>query len=224
MRNNILPTLLFCFVTSQVLAQTEVSERKVHFGIIAGSHIFGETFTYEKIATVKGAVLGLDLSYNFSPRKSGLSFHVQPNWSNYIRSNRDIYTSYNYKIQSVNLPMLLRYTFFSGKIRPFVDAGLNVRSRTSFNININGEICRETPSTCVTGEENINLHPQTTRDRIGVLAGAGVEFDVWRVTIPVTVRLNEGIGTYKMKNMLQDASYYDDIKTRNIQITTGITF
>jgi len=224
MRNKLLPTLLLYFLTNLVLAQTEVSERKVHFGIMGGSHIFGKTFTYEKIETVKGAVLGFDLSIKFSPEKSGFSFHIQPNWSNYIRTNRENNTSYDYKIQSINLPLLLRYTFLTGKIRPFVEAGLNVRSRTSFDIDINGTICQFEPATCSPGFEKIDLHPQTSQDRVGVLAGAGVEFDIWKISIPLSIRFNEGIGTYKMKKKIEDHYYYDNIKTRNIQITTGITF
>jgi len=224
MRNKLLPTLLLCFLTSLVLAQTEVSERKVHFGLIGGSHVFGETFSYEKIKTVKGVALGLDLSYKFSPEKSGLSFHVQPNWSNYIRTNRENNTSYDYKIQSINIPLLLRYTFLTGKIRPFVEARLNFRSRISFDIDINGTICRYEPAMCFPGREKIDMHSQTSQDRVGVLAGMGVEFDIWKISIPLSIRLNEGIGTYKMKHQYEDHYYYDDIKTRNIQITTGITF
>ncbi|MCF2447587.1 PorT family protein [Dyadobacter sp. CY345] len=224
MKYKIYLTLFLCFLTTLVFAQTKDVERKWHFGILGGTHIFGETFTYEKIKTVKGAVLGLDLSYKFLPAKSGLSFHVQPNWSIYIRTNSGNSTTYDYKIQSINLPLLLRYTFLTGKIRPFLEAGLNVRTRTSFDIDINGRICSYEPAMCFSGQETRDMHSQTSQDRVGVLAGVGIEFDVWRISIPVSIRFNEGIGTYKMKERFEDHYYYDDIKTRNIQITTGITF
>jgi len=110
------------------------------------------------------------------------------------------------------------------KIRPFLEAGLNVRTRTFFEITQTGTICQIYDGPCFYGENTIDLHPQTSQDRFGVLAGVGVELDVWRITIPVTIRINEGLGTYKMKKMMADSYYYDELKTSNIQITAGITF
>lgn len=61
-------------------------------------------------------------------------------------------------------------------------------------------------------------------DKVGLLASLGVEFDVWQLAIPVTVRINGGVGTFQMKQQLADSYYFDKIKARNIQVTAGITF
>lgn len=212
--------LFLLFFPTILLAQLE--QRQFHFGIIGGTQLLGKTFSYESLTTAKGALFGLDVSYDFAPKKSGFSIHAQPNWSNYKRTNKDRGNTYTYRLQAINLPVLLRYTFTSGKIRPFAEAGLNVRHRTAFKVENKGYICELYG--CANGEKKIDLQPQTTQDVIGIVAGAGVEFEIGKVVIPITVRLNEGIGTYKMKEIWEDTSYYSDIKTRNIQITTGITF
>ncbi|GLU56172.1 outer membrane beta-barrel protein [Dyadobacter frigoris] len=181
-----------------------------------------ETFKYESLTTTKGAIFGIDASYTLIPKKSGLSIHIQPNWSNYKRTNKDHGNTYTYRLQAINLPILLRYTFTSGKIRPFAEAELNIRYRTDFKVKNKGYLCELYG--CANGEKTIDLQPQTTQDIVGIVAGAGVEFEVGKIVIPITIRLNEGIGTYKMKELREDSYYYYDIKTSNIQITTGITF
>jgi hypothetical protein len=218
-----LSLLLFLITCPNLLvAQSEEQTRRFHFGVLGGAQMIGKTFNYEKLAMTKGALFGLNASYAFSEKQTGLSIHIQPHWSFYNRTNKDDGNSYSYRLQAVNLPLLLRYTLSVGKIRPFAEAGLNIRYRTLFKIKKTGYLCELTG--CVTGEKTIDLQPETSQDIVGLVAGAGVEIEIGKVMIPVTIRLNEGIGTYKMKEQWEDQYYYEDIKTRNIQITTGITF
>ena len=184
--------------------------------------MLGKTFQYESLANIKLAGLGIDVSYAFNPEQSRFSIHAQPNWSTYKRMNKDHGDTDNYQWQSINLPFLLRYTFIIGKIRPFAEAGVNVRYRTVFKVENKGNICELYG--CFSGERTINIQPEVTQDVIGIIAGTGVEFELGRIIIPITVRINEGIGTSEMKEMREDSYYCSDIKTRNIQITTGITF
>lgn len=223
MRYKFIPAVLVLLTSSLAFAQKNDYDRKLRFGVFGGRHILGETFTYEKIKAVSGPIFGLDFSYNFRSNKSGLSIHIQPNWTSYYRNNKEPATSDDYKTQALNVPLLARYSFGTGKIRPFIEGGLNIRSRKSFQFERNGRICIYM-SPCANGKQTIDLHPELTDDKAGLIAGLGVEFDVWQLTIPVTVRLNEGIGTYEMKERMEDSYYFDKIKTRNIQVTAGITF
>ncbi len=223
MRYKFLPVVFLLLSSCLAFSQKSNDDRKLRFGVFAGRHILGETFTYEKIKTVSGPVFGLDFSYNARSDRSGLSIRIQPNWTSYNRNNKEQETSDVYKIQALNIPLLARYTFGGRKIRPFIEGGLNLRSRTSFDFKRNGRICSFI-GPCSYGQQTIDLHPELTDDKIGLVAGLGVEFDLWHLTIPVTVRLNEGLGTYEMKQQLADSYYFDKIKTRNIQVTAGITF
>lgn len=219
MRNLSLLALLL-FLPNSLFAQSE--QKQFHFGIIGGTQFLGKTFKYESMTITKGALLGIDVSYAFTQKNAGFSIHTQPYWSNYKRTNENHGNTYTYRLQAINLPLLLRYTFTSSKIRPFAEAGLNVRHRIAFKVQNKGYLCELYG--CAFGEQRIDLQPQTSKDLVGIVAGAGVEFEIGKVVIPLTIRLNEGIGTCKMKENREDSYYYYDIKTRNIQITTAIIF
>ncbi|MCF0056387.1 outer membrane beta-barrel protein [Dyadobacter sp. CY356] len=217
---NLYTFVVYFLFTNLLYAQSQ--QKQFHFGILGGTQIIGKTFQYESLANIKGAVLGIDVSYAFKPERSRFSIHAQPNWSSYKRTNEDRGDTDIYQCQAINLPLLLRYSFTSGKIRPFAEAGVNVRYRTDFKVENRGNICELYG--CFSGERIIDLQPEVTQNVIGLVAGAGIEFEIGKISIPITVRINEGIGTSQMKEMREDSYYYSDIKTRNIQITTGITF
>ena len=72
-----------------------------------------------------------------------------------------------------------------------------------------------------------NIIGKTTSERIILLASVGTELNLGGVQIPISLRINESIGTYKLNDQNYSRRTRDnisDFKTRTIQIVTGVTF
>lgn len=217
-------TAVFIFLISSAgFAQNKSTDRKLHLGVFAGRHLIGETFTYEKLKQASGALAGLDMSYKLGKQRPGISIRLQPHYARYQRINKEHPNTDQFTVKSFNVPLLARYALGPGKIRPFLEAGLNFRWRTAFKYERNGQICSFI-GPCSYGQQSLDLHKELTHDRIGLVAGVGVEVDVWQLTTALTVRVNEGVGTFRMEEQLADSYYFDQIKTRNFQVTAGISF
>jgi hypothetical protein len=226
-RNLLLSALAVLFIFNETFGQDVARHRKIDFGIWGGLPVLGKFDSNDHLRSASGLTLGINVGYYFRQPRQGLSIHLQPNWSEQsVAKKSGINTAFFQKAtwtsQSVNIPVLLRWTFSTGNIRPFLEFGPNLRFRTALSQRNEGKTCGV--SNCSNYDATIRMQSEISQDRIGLTAGAGVELDIWKLTIPVGVRIVEGIGTYKMNIVREDSYYYQGLKTRGIQIVTGISF
>jgi len=77
---------------------------------------------------------------------------------------------------------------------------------------------------CYGRESSLDLQSSTTKDAIGITAGAGIEVDLWKVTVPISVRVQEAFGTYETNVVFYESPGFQNLKTKTIQVTAGVNF
>ncbi|KAA0992404.1 outer membrane beta-barrel protein [Dyadobacter aurulentus] len=228
MKNAILLLLSLFFLARSLHAQEARSFRKFGLGIYGGPQILGKIYDNDKLSKISGAAVGLDFRYAFSKEPQGFSLHFQPAFNSFREfssegANTQVYRETTWRWKAFHLPLLARYTISSGKVRPFAELGPMLRFRTALTVKQGGTICGVAGCGPIGLADNI--HPETSRDPVGFIAGAGVEVDLWKITVPVAVRIQEGFGTYKMESVRYDGPYYyEKFKTRTIQVTVGVAW
>jgi len=97
--------LLFC---AESYAQD--SRLRFSFGIMGGLNVVGSYQEGASLTNANGGFAGLDLGYSFSKNAENLSLHFQPNWERFTCDVPHSYFSNGFHFQSLNLPILLRYS------------------------------------------------------------------------------------------------------------------
>lgn len=201
--------------------------KRVGVGIYGGPQLFGKIYTSSNLDKITGFTAGIDLRYALSKEPEGFAIHFQPGFNTFRHFKEEgkhtqLYTETTWQWSAVHLPLLLRYTFSSGKVRPFAEIGPTLRLRQSLTLKTNGYGCGI--AGCSGRETDQDMQSITSKDAIGLTAGAGLEVDLWKVTIPISVRIQEGFGTYATKVFFYESPGFDNLKTRTIQVTAGMNF
>ena len=226
MKKYLLLLIVLFSVSNLVSAQNALNFRKLGFGIYAGPQLFGKIYNNESLSGISGGTFALDLRYAFSNEPKGFSLHLQPGYNTFRLffsegKNTQIYRENTWKWGAFHVPLLARYTFSSGRIRPFVEIGPTLRLRTTLNVRNTGYICGVAGCS---GIDQVSDLQSISKDPILITASAGVEIALGKVTIPVAIRIQEGLNTFGMKNPVFDGPYYDGLKTKTVQVTAGISF
>ncbi|PSL31253.1 outer membrane beta-barrel protein [Dyadobacter jiangsuensis] len=218
--------MIITMAETVAFAQSSMEPRRWEFGAILGTQLSFSVPREGWAKPVKGIVTGLDVGYRFQDAAKGWSVHLQPYFAG-SRSkgtsgaeNTNFYLKLTSKLRSVNAPLLARYTFSDGKIRPFAELGAQfmVSSRGSYKIS--GLMCPEgVPCDPVSDEQS---NQKTGAPRVTALASAGVVIDAGKVTIPITVRLIENVKKLETYNIA--GVDYKFPKARVLQLTAGVTF
>jgi hypothetical protein len=213
--------------TDCVQAQQPPSFKRFGAGVYAGQQVFGKIYASDHLKQISGIAAGLDLRYAFSKQPGGFSLHFQPAYNTFRHftsegAQTQVYRETTWRWKAYHLPLLLRYTFSNGRVRPFAEAGPTLRLRKSLTIREAGYICGF--AGCGNRDYSYDLQSETKKDPVAIAAAAGVEIDLWKVTIPVSVRWVEGTGIYETKGFSSDGPYYQNLKTRSIQVTAGVSF
>lgn len=179
------------------------------------------------LSKMSGFTTGVDLRYSFSKQPKGFSLHFQPGFNSFRQltktgGNAPFYSETTWRWKALHLPLLLRYTFSSNKVRPFAEIGPMLRMRQALKVKISGSGCGVVG--CFGSETSQNLQALTTKDAVGLKAGAGIEVDIWKVTVPISVRIQEAFGTYETNVVFYESPGYQNLKTRTIQVTAGVNF
>ena len=218
--------IMISVVQSSACAQSVTDNRRWQLGAMLGPQVSILVPRQESSKPVFGVLAGLDLGYRFQDAAKGWSAHLQP----YFAGSRstgtsgaegtNFYLTIKSKLRSVNAPLLVRYTFTNGKIRPFAELGANfvVSSRSSYKVS--GLMCPEgVPCEPLDNEEQ---NQKTGASRVTALASAGVQVDVGKVTIPITVRLIENVK--KLETYDIGGVEYKFPKSRVVQLSVGMVF
>ncbi|MCE7043449.1 outer membrane beta-barrel protein [Dyadobacter sp. CY312] len=227
MKNITLLSILLSLVSLDNFAQESRDTRKWHFGVIAGIQPYGKVFDTNKWKSTSGFLGGLSLQYQVGGKLKGASVLLQPHWSELSQMYSDGPHSWGsvegkWESESIHIPLLIRYTIGNGRIRPYVEIGSSFKFRTSLRNRRSGAVCGVIG--CTPFASDINLQSTTSQDRVGLIAGVGAEVNLWKLSVPISIRVDEAVGTYKIKDPFPNAQSYSDLKTRTFQIVTGITF
>lgn len=208
-------------------AQQASESNPWRFGVLAGRPLAGKIYDNTKMKSASGLVVGLDLGYYFEKRESGPSLHFQPSYATFKKTETDgdksssYYVESKWKWEAMHLPLSFRYTLPTGAVRPFVEFGLNFRFRTALFFRRSGRICGIVSCNAVDGGQSIQN--VANKDKLGILAGVGVEVDAGKVTIPLSIRLVDSFLKPKGSDDQGSTPTYSNLRTKMIQVTAGFT-
>lgn len=219
------PLLCLTFFHVNANAQSDAPRRQWRLGVLAGRPVAGKIYEGANIESASGVVAGTDFSYDFEKVKSRASMHFQPAFVTFKKTevmgekNSQYYVESQWKWEAIHLPLSFRYTLPTGRVRPFVELGFNFRLRTAFTIRGSGTICGIAGCTAVSSRKSIQNTAE--KDKLGILAGVGVEVDAGKVMIPLNLRLVDGIQKKQYVDQALSPTY-SNVKTKMIQITSGV--
>lgn len=214
---------LIIILQTIVCAQSTETFRRWHFGAMLGPNF---TMYVPKSAgydAVPGFMTGVDIGYSLQNSPKGWSLHLQPYFVGSRSSTEikgtDAYSKTKSKTRTINLPLLVRYTMTGGKVRPFAEIGAvwNAWNRWYFK----SRICDNAGCYDIGGDWDTVSNSDR---KFSALASAGVQVDVGKVTIPITVRV---LQLLKKKETFYEPFSGTELTiptVRTIQVTTGITF
>ncbi|MBO9617148.1 MAG: hypothetical protein J7619_30965 [Dyadobacter sp.] len=214
------------FLYTNVYGQLDVPRKQWRFGLLAGRPVAGKIFEGANTESASGLVAGLDLSYDFEKVKSRASIHFQPAFVTFKmtketgQKNSQYYIKQQWKWEAIHLPLSFRYTLPTGIVRPFLELGFNFRFRTALAVSASGTNCGI--AGCIPVSSSQSVQNIADKDKLGILAGAGVEIDAGKVTIPLTIRLVDGIAKKRYDDPASPTTY-SNLKTKLIQVTAGVT-
>jgi len=228
-------TLLMCaFVIAfaNLAHSQDVVKSRYGWGFVGGLNMFGTYKLGVPQKKIQGGLLGFDFYYKVLKNSDVLNLHFQPNWTIFNYDNGKGRQNDKEHIQRTSetlvLPFLLRFSpLAKKKIGIFIEGGVGLQHRFKDTSLMDLEVnCIAAP--CDFNWKNTeSLLGKTTSERIVILASVGTELNLGGVQIPISLRINEGIGTYKLNDQNYSRRTRDNIgdyKTRTIQIVTGVTF
>lgn len=225
MKKHYILAILMATAESLAFGQSANDVRRWQFGAMAGPNF---TIFVPKSAgydAVPGFMAGVDVSYRLQNSLKGWSLHLQPYFQG-SRSSTEFgtrgsssYSKTKSKTRTMNLPLLVRYTISGGKVRPFAELGAvwNMRNRWSFK----STVCDS--AGCYDFGEGWQSVDNKDR-KFSALASAGVQVDVGKVTIPITVRV---LQLLKKKETFYEPFVGRELTiptVRTIQVTAGLEF
>ncbi|SDF85614.1 hypothetical protein SAMN04487996_1139 [Dyadobacter soli] len=219
--------ILPVFAYGQDVAFKKQSHNPWKFGVFAGRPVAGKIYDSGKMKSASGLSAGLDLGYYFEARKCGPSLHFQPGFIAFKKTeidgveNSSYYIESKWKWEAVHLPLTFRYTLPTGTVRPFVEVGMNFRLRTAYSFRRSGTICGFISCNAVDG--GADIQNVARKDKLGILAGVGVEVDAGKITIPLSVRLVDSFLQPKDSGDQGPTPTYSNLRTKFIQVTAGFS-
>lgn len=200
------------------------------------------------------AAFGLNNTFTFSISPVYINYNFEyedaHSWEDLevTENNTKLDFTHKHNLQYIEVPLTVKYHFLPGKIKPYLEAGAyfgvlqqatkNIRTTRIDNATSENEIK-------VSDEQTIGAKSLFIRSHAGAIAGAGIRYDVGRVSSLMEGSTNLGVvtiflsGVYKygfnnitdVKNRYADnrsffATYdvMDDLKIRNIEVSLGCLF
>ncbi|GHB61840.1 hypothetical protein GCM10007390_14680 [Persicitalea jodogahamensis] len=210
-------------------AQTSQPTKRLQVGLVAGKTILGTYQEEDPWQKVGGGFVGADFSYAFAKEDPNFTIRLQPNWESYRYESLGEFEvngngSYRATLNSLNVPVLIRLAIPAGKwVSPFVELGANYKIRVRGQVESRSVICGIIGCNEYVFEGDFMA--KELRNDISLLAGVGAEFHWGDITIPVSVRINGGLGKYTFQSETVQSNSFSlvDLKTKTLQVVTGIT-
>ncbi len=176
------------------------------------------------------------VSFQPNYRTIGFQYESRNNWRSSTDSTQTLsqLITNNQKLNQINLPILIKYEFGKGNLRPFVQAGgeLNINLRSWRNVEIHQQdIAAGSTQTVLSNSFTVNNDDQFKKTDFGLLAGAGVFYDYQflRLSLDISYRLL-GSQLTNENNRFSDVNsagvghLTDQLSYRNLQLNFGILF
>lgn len=225
MRKLLLLSLLTAFTFGAAFGQATQPEKRFQVGVIVGKTFVGSYQEKIFLINANGGFAGIDLGYTFIERNQNVSLRLQPNWESFGQKIQILYDGTStVKFSSVNIPILLRFSApVKSWVHPFFEVGLGYKIRLKYSHELKVQGCGI--ASCFDEVSSSSL-ASGNKNGTTLSLGIGAEFRWGAVKIPVSVRLNEGIGNYEMEGVnLRGGDFaYSNPETRTLQVVTGITF
>jgi len=225
--------LIFALLTlfADLAYSQDALKSRYGWGFVGGLNMFGTYKLAVPQMKIGGVLLGFDFYYRILKNSDALKLHFQPNWTNFKYDNgkglKDNQERMVRRSETLVLPFLLRFSPLAKKrIGIFIEGGVGLQHKFKDTSLMDLEVnCGFAPCD-FNWKVTENIIGKTTSERIILLASVGTELNLGGVQIPVSLRINEGIGTYKLndQNYSRKQDNISDFKTRTIQIVTGVTF
>lgn len=196
--------LALCLVSS--------ASSQVNIGVLGGLNLANHSFApeYEGLDWSNRTAFGLGGVLDFTLFES-FAILLEPMYlQKGSRSDWEEIYEIEYKTAYLEIPVMLKYTFATGKINPYVIAGPSIGYNLSAKVKASGD--------GESLEEDEKDYFKSFDFSVGF--GAGVNVPMGNNTIFVEARYTLGLTN------ISDDPYFPekDIKTRGIQIFAGITF
>jgi hypothetical protein len=220
--------ILFTLLGTNAFAQSAKEFRRWKFGAMLGPQLSMSVPKTTDSDRTGGIMVAADLSYALQNSSKGWSLHLQPGINRFKskqvngEQGSDYYMKWNWKSTYINLPLLVRYTILEGKIRPFAEIGTSYLFRYYWKVKGSGQVCAN--GTCSSSEFDDKGNSQLEKGRFSGLGGIGAEFDLGKVTIPVTVRWIEQLKKIERFNDPFSGQSYTIPRSRGIMVSVGVIF
>jgi len=220
--------IMISVVQANAFGQPAAEPRRWHFGAMLGPQF---SWLVPKISysdRTGGIMAAADVSYAFQNSPKGWSLHLQPGINRfrsrqvYGEKGTDYYMKWDWKSMNINAPLLVRYTIIDGKIRPFAEIGASYAPRYYWKVKGTGETCLN--GQCSPNDFDDKGNDQVEKGKFSGLGGVGVEFDLGRVTIPVTVRWIEQLKKVEQFREVTTGLDYTIPRSRGLMVAVGVTF
>lgn len=219
--------ILIFVLQTFVHGQSSDNFRRWHFGVMAGPHFITYVPKSPYFKAVTGFMAGADIGYNLQNSQKGWSLNLQP----YFMANRsssetgtkgtESYSESKSKTRTVNLPLTVRYTITGGKVRPFAEIGAVWTALNRWSFKSRSMICKDGGCYDLIGDW---AHGNVKGHRFSALAAAGVQIDVGKVTIPITVRVLQLLKKQERVFDPFSGTDYTIPTVRSMQVTAGMAF
>ncbi|SEJ57543.1 Outer membrane protein beta-barrel domain-containing protein [Dyadobacter sp. SG02] len=220
--------IMIAVVQTNVFGQSVAEPRRWHFGAMLGPQF---SWLVPKVSygdQTGGIMAALDVSYAFQNSAKGWSLHLQPGINRfksrqvYGKEGTDYYMKWNWKSMNINLPLLVRYTILEGKIRPFAEIGASYWVRNYWKVKGTGQTCLN--GQCSPNDFDDKGNSEAEKGKFSGLGGVGVEFDLGKVTVPVTVRWIEQLKKVERFREPTIGLDYTIPRSRGLMVSVGVTF
>jgi len=191
-----------------------------------GAGIFaGLNYTYPRViihypahfSPQTNLLLGVDLNYQLTAR---VLLHAQPSWTQ-IRnvSPNGFSRSLILNSTTVSIPLFYRYFVLPAHRSLFVEAGI------SYNRIVKSDYREDSGVVCITGPCPTVYTPKvsaSTKSAVSGLAGVGVNIELHKISVPVTLRYERYVSSYMFPGFYERSS--TPVQFENFSITTGVNF
>jgi len=224
------------------LTQPEISKR---YAVVAPSNYDPKT-NYKRYESMKqlGTQAAIEVSFYYK----GFSFSVQPalshvrfdysnqfEWISTVEGNRFelLYDQQN-KANFIDLPLIVKYEFGSGNLKPYVQAGVysSMLVDATKNVQITrldyaaGGLSETKDEPVIVGATDL-----FAKYNWGLMGGAGVYYNVGNIRVSLDIQYRKGMSLvnatetrYNNDRLSGIGDAYDDLKLNNLSFNLGCLF
>ena len=178
-------------------------------------------------------------SFSLQPnfRRQRFEYQNEYNWSNPEVADQTLALSYSQEVSLdyIEIPFFLKYDLMKdSKIRPFIEVGAfyGRLSGAEKKVSISGQDKASGGINAFEGESlNVGADNLFIKSSAGVLGGAGINYDLWKIRVSLDVVYRYGLhnisdvqNRYSNNSLSGIGDTMDDLSLNNLSISLGFLF